>query len=207
MAEQQYEGKPAWRDLAIEEHRALRAEVIASLQGQLQALGLGTAAIGVLAVGGFAVWDEAPYGTAAVFFVGLPALALLGLFVWTGENVRIMRAGTHLLFLEQEMHRLHPDMPRSVFSWEMRMAGERKHPTLATLDLRYMPVAIVYAVVALGSVFVGRQLADDEQITFFSDARNWLAVVMCVVIVASLFTCLAQIHLLNARNARAVKPS
>jgi hypothetical protein len=207
VAETQLKEIPSWRDLALEEHRALRTEVIASLQGQLQALGLGTAAIGVLAAGAFTVWEEAPYGAAAVFFVGLPALALLGLFIWTGENARIMRAGTHLLALEQEMKRLHPDMPSTVFSWERRLAGERTRFALVTLDLRYLPVSIVYATIAIGSVFVGRQLAGDESIAFFSDARNWLATLMCAVIVGSLAVCLVQIPLLRRRNVRTLESS
>jgi len=186
-----------WRDLAIEEYRALRAEVIASLQGQLQALGLGTAAIGVLAAGGFNVWDRSPYGAAAVFFVGLPLLALLGLYVWTGENARIMGAGTHMLLIEHEMRVLYPGMPRNVFSWEAQLAEKKRDRNLLTIDLRFVPVSLIYSIIAIGSVLVGRHLVESEQVVFFSTASDWLTGGVCLLVVASLALCLRQMWLLH----------
>lgn len=62
-----------WLDAVMEEYKAVRQEVLTSMQTQQTSLSFGTATLGILAAGGFNAWDH-DVPAVLVFLVGIPTL-------------------------------------------------------------------------------------------------------------------------------------
>src|SRR5207253_2376382 len=82
----------SWTDLALEEYRALRAEVVATMQTQGNSLSFGSATLGLVAAGAFNVWKEA-FLTTVIFMFVVPFVCSLVLIIWMGEVTMMHRAG------------------------------------------------------------------------------------------------------------------
>lgn len=102
--------EPPWLDIALEEYKALRAEILTTMQTQQSTLTIGTAALGIIAAGAFNLWDE-PF-VATILFLGVaPFLSMLVLTIWIGEVTRMMRAGSYLQQFEATIHTAVPALP------------------------------------------------------------------------------------------------
>lgn len=115
---------PDWRTAVLAEYQAHRAEVLAEGQGQQQTLAFGATAVGILAAGGFNVWDDRLLA-AAVFLGAIPLLCVLILVQWSGRTAGLMRIGVYLERLEKALRSGYPSAPRSVLCWEETLSNLR----------------------------------------------------------------------------------
>lgn len=109
-----------WQELALEEYRALRGEIVATMQTQDGGLRLGVAAIGIVSAAGFNVWNDTA-ASALIFLAVVPFVSAVVLTVWMGEVSRMMRAGRHVYRLEKFIHDQNPGLPDPVMTWETRL--------------------------------------------------------------------------------------
>jgi hypothetical protein len=103
--------------VALEEYRALRGEIIASLSMQQTVLSFSTLALGGLALAGLHELrqDGDPALALLIFLLLLPLVSYVTLFIWLGEYARTTRAGLFLSKLEQRINEWVGD---DVLSWE-----------------------------------------------------------------------------------------
>jgi hypothetical protein len=131
-AEATARAREQWRSLLIEEYKALREEVIASLASQQQILGFGAATLGLVIGPGLALWGsnteatELPFLIVFGFFV--PLLSGIVVVIWFGEVLRMIRAGYAVAGLEST---LNDDLkeagwPAPALSWESFLRDERQ---------------------------------------------------------------------------------
>jgi len=143
----------SWTDLALEEYRALRAEVVATMQTQGNSLSFGSATLGLVAAGAFNVWKEA-FLTTVIFMFVVPFVCSLVLIIWMGEVTMMHRAGEHLLGLETELQRAFGVKPEGpVFSWESHLrSGPRRE---RHFGWNYAAIIWMFLSIAAGSVLLG----------------------------------------------------
>lgn len=115
--------------VALEEYRTLRQEILNSITAQYQILTIGAGAVGLLAT---AVLGQDSDGAGAAtadaraqtlfdlggLLVGIPLLCLLVVVMWMNEVNRMLRAGRFLLDVEQVLNDL-VALP-GLLSWESR---------------------------------------------------------------------------------------
>jgi hypothetical protein len=146
-----------WVELALEEYKALRAEVLTTMQTQQGTLTFGTAAVGILAAGGFNVWKDELAAT-LVFLLALPLLSKLVVVIWMGEVVRMMRAGRHLQELEVRFASAYPEVLElgPVMRWETSLRDPeaqllwRRH-----YEWNYAAIVLLFWLIAVTSVGLG----------------------------------------------------
>lgn len=143
-----------WVDVALEEYRALRAEVLITFQTQHTTLTWGTAALGILIGLGFNAWDER-FIAQFTFLGAVPAIAYLVLIIWMGELTRMMRVGKYLSELEGRINEsLRPQA--AALGWETFLRKEAAVPGKTGHRLwNYRAVILVYQSLAVGAVAIG----------------------------------------------------
>jgi hypothetical protein len=188
------EHSPAWLPLALKEYEALRAEILATMDTQQGTLRFGTAALSILAVGAFNVWEDKLVTTLAFLFVA-PFLSKLVITIWMGEVTRMMRAGDHLKRVEDRFHELFPEMPKPVMSWETSL----RDPTSATTrwkrhyEWNYLAIVLMFWSIAVASMALGVYQGLSGGLPI-SDAGVWaLAGVVFLASVGGLFLVLRQL--------------
>jgi hypothetical protein len=103
-------------DCLLEEWKAVRAELVSTMQVQQSILSFGTATIGLLLTAAFALrgkGDQRLRGDLLVVF--LPLLSYMVLTVWYAEVMRMFRAGAYLLRLEKYADQV---FGRGTLRWE-----------------------------------------------------------------------------------------
>lgn len=126
-----------WLTIVMEEYRTLRREIIASLAMQQSSLTLGTLALGGLAVAGLHDWADAESSLSlVVFLLVVPLISYISVFIWLGEYVRMMRAGSFLTRIENKVNRslgvAEAAFEEKALTWEaeLRTASERRPASL-----------------------------------------------------------------------------
>ena len=96
-----------WKMLG-EEYKTLREESRQISVNMFVALQIGTALVAVVMAAGFSVWGEDHTAVIVIFFVLVPLLGSLALFLWLGEMLRFKRVGDYLCFVEAKVGKLSP---------------------------------------------------------------------------------------------------
>jgi hypothetical protein len=122
--------------LALEEYRALRAEIILCLERRITILSYGLTAIGVLvaaAINAFgprqSMGTNPPSTSPIVLSLGevillivLPTTAFYVLWIWFAETRRVRRASQYLYGLERDINTL---VGKCILRWEHSLRPER----------------------------------------------------------------------------------
>lgn len=150
------ERTPAWLQLAIKEYEALRAEILTTMETQQGALRFGTAALSILIIGTFNVWEDKLVTTLAFLFV-VPFLSNLVITIWIGEVTRMMRAGDHVSRVEAQFQELYPDMPKPFMRWE---TGLRDPSSTTTrwkrhYEWNYLAIILMFWAISVASMGLG----------------------------------------------------
>lgn len=98
-------GKANRLDVVMHEYDAIRGEVETTLSSQVAILSFGAATIGLLVAAAAALWDDQPALTGLILLLTVPLASFLTLAVYSGELVRLMRAGLFLNSLECAVNR------------------------------------------------------------------------------------------------------
>lgn len=144
----------SWQELALEEYRALRDEIVATMQTQDGGLRLGVAAIGVVSAAGFNVWGDTA-AAAFIFLAVVPFVSAVVLTVWMGEVSRMMRAGSHIHRLELFIHAQNPGLPDPVMTWETRLRDPLSDITRWERQYEWNYHAIVLLFWSIGIAAIG----------------------------------------------------
>lgn len=183
------EGKPPWLDLAITEYEALRDEILTTMETQQGTLRFGTAALSILVVGAINVWDDKLVTTLAFLFA-VPFLSKLVITIWMGEVTRMMRAGDHLVDVENQFQKLYPEMPEPIMRWETGLRDPRSSTTRHKrhYEWNYLAIILMFWSIAVASMALGvyQGLSGGLQT---SDGWVWTigVLVLCASIVGLLF--------------------
>lgn len=149
--------------LLLEEYRALRAEITASLAAQHAALSYGIAAVALVTVALGTIWNKSPGLTGLALMTIVP----LGLFfvftVWGTEIGRMRRAGAYIGgYLEPRINDV--SLVSNGLAWEAWLEGtlpplpQSQRPRKArqrSLDVGVAAVAALLAVFAVTAFAVG----------------------------------------------------
>jgi hypothetical protein len=146
----------SWQELALAEYRALREEIVATMQTQDGGLRLGVAAIGVVSAAGFNVWDDTA-AAALIFLAVVPFVSAVVLTVWMGEVSRMMRAGSHIHRLEQFIHEQNPGLPGPVMTWETRLRDPLSDITRweRQYEWNYHAIVVMFWSIGIASIGAG----------------------------------------------------
>ena len=147
---------PAWLELALEEYRALRAEIVATMETQDGGLRFGIAALGIVSAAGFNVWDETVAAT-LIFLVVIPFVSVVVLTVWMGEVARMMRAGAHILKLEEVFQDRIAGLPEPIMRWETNLRDRAADTTRwdRHYEWNYVAIVLVFWAIGLASIAAG----------------------------------------------------
>jgi hypothetical protein len=149
-----------WLDAVLEEYKAMRQEVLTSMQTQQSSLSFGAATLGILAAGGFNAWGE-PVPAVAVFLVGIPTLSGLVVLVWLGELTRMQRAGSVLVEIETKVNEALASEGRGpALSWETALRERR-----LKLTWNYLAIMAAFALLAAGSFALGAAKGIDSALS------------------------------------------
>lgn len=150
----------------MHEYDAIRQEVVTTLTNQVSTLSFGAATVGLLVAAGAALWDDAKLLSGLLLLFVVPSVCFLTLAIYSGELVRLMRAGLFLNTLEncvnraqrcdQETERPDPDPDRdpvAVLTWEQWRSIRSK---LGDVDaLNRTAIVCVFILLAIGFMFMG----------------------------------------------------
>ena len=164
----------------MEEYKAIRAEILASISAQQSILRFGSAI--VLAMVVFVIRDlgslrnptEVSWFVSLVLLVVVPLSCYTTVIIWLGEIWRMMRAGEYLEIFEREMN--DSDFQnQNVLNWEnwRRSTGNTKVHFL--LRGNYWGTAVLFYGGSLLSIILGTYLLfkiDETTIAFAACAAN-----------------------------------
>jgi hypothetical protein len=154
----------------MHEYDAIRGEVETTLGSQVAILSFGSATVGLLVAAAAALWRDQTALTGMILILGVPLVCFLTLAVYSGELVRLMRAGLFLNHLECSVNEAlhartsgHADRdgraeePASArgtsLTWE-QWSSIRKDG--ADIDrLNRLAIMMVFLVLAIGFTFAG----------------------------------------------------
>jgi hypothetical protein len=145
---------PAWQGLALEEYRALRGEILTTMQTQDGGLRFGVAVIGIVSAAGFNMWDDTVPAT-LIFLAVIPFVSAVVLTVWMGEVARMMRAGKHIERLEAVFKASFPDLPSPVMRWETNLRDPHSDITRWERHYEWNYHAIVLIFWSIGVAAIG----------------------------------------------------
>lgn len=137
----------------MEEYRALRAEILASVTGQQSILTFGTVAVSILASATFSQArdaDQARSFHVALLLFGLPTLCFAVVAMWMNEVSRMLRAGWHLHNLEPSINAA---LGATVLTWESKKAHAADQPDIEKNHFRL--VSIVFGTLTLTFMGLG----------------------------------------------------
>ena len=157
----------AWLELALEEYRALRGEIVATMETQDGGLRFGIAALGIVSAAGFNVWDDT-VAAMLIFLVAVPFVSVVVLTVWMGEVARMMRAGHHVLKLEKVFRKKIDGLPEPIMKWETNLRDRTADTTRwdRHYEWNYLAIVLVFWTIAIASIAAGlyRALWGDDPI-------------------------------------------
>ena len=201
--------RPPWLDLALEEYKALRSEIIETQKAQQWTVGLSFTALGIVAS---QVTDllGSPVAAVAVFIVLVPLVICAFLLVWLAQIGGMMRLGEQICRLEQ---RVHEDKiaPEEVFAWESYL----RRPVSQTRSFRlyewgYQGILAIYSFLALGSIVLGRhpvKPTDDELGWLGGTLAGISRVTLLALLVAAVVIVVALVSIRELRKLRPVYES
>lgn len=171
----------AWLEVALEEYKTLREEILRSIDTQQTILRLGTAAAGIVpAVSVNFVDEEIPQGV--LFLLFAPLVSYLILIVWMGEVLRLIRAGAFLRGLET---RINAALERPALGWEYWAHQLQEHgraPVIRSVEgFHMLGIVSMFSLIALGSMAAGIAVLHGTSL-----AGWWLAALVAAAAVGTI---------------------
>ncbi len=140
----------------LEEYKTLRQEIANSITAQYAIVSFGAVAVGLLVTAGARAGAQPgrPPGVdeallAAIFLLGVPAICLLVVVMWMNEVARMLRAGYHVLRLEERINLL---AGRVLLTWESA-AHQESQPDVERVH--YKLLTRVFGLIALVFIALG----------------------------------------------------
>jgi hypothetical protein len=146
--------KPESRDLdlVMHEYDAIRGEVLTTLTNQVSTLSFGAATVGLLVAAAAALWDDAELLSGLLLLFAVPSVCFLTLAIYSGELVRLMRAGLFLNRLENCVNEARPHR-EPVLIWEQWKTIRTRPRDVDRLNRA--AIVCVFVLLALGFMAMG----------------------------------------------------
>jgi hypothetical protein len=116
-----------WLDSSLKEYEALRAECLVSISTQQTILGFGIATLGLVIGAGIGLQNQISVMTFGLIFgLFVPLFSGTVLTIWSGEVLRMVRAGDAVARLEEEINNYgHREFgwTRPALTWETALRG------------------------------------------------------------------------------------
>jgi hypothetical protein len=109
-----------WIDIKLEEYKIIRTEINNYVKIQYTLISLGFTAIGALAGFGISILDDIL--SLVIFFVGIPILSNILLFLWTGLVRRSLRNASYCYMIEKEISKViskPQKIKQNALNWEI----------------------------------------------------------------------------------------
>jgi 8-oxo-dGTP diphosphatase len=110
-----------WLNVVLEEYKAVRAEILVSLQLQQQVIAFGITVLGAASAVGLNFLQSNVYVSAGIGLIS-PAIALVVVLVWVGELERMVRAGAWVALTERRLATSFAPLPPPL-GWESALRG------------------------------------------------------------------------------------
>lgn len=155
-------GRDQWLTVVLEEYKAVRAEILASMQQQQQVIAFGVtvlAAVGALTA---ASVDKHPLLGLVLGLFG-PVVSFVVMLMWIAEVERMTRAGTWVALMESRLRLAfqQENLP-SPLGWESSLRGVRNPLPTRRVLYKYRGLALVLTILGSSAGVVG----------FFSNAKT-----------------------------------
>jgi len=86
-----------------EEYKSLREESKQASINMFSALSWGAAILGILISVGFSQWNKQHAVVLLIFFIVIPIISAIDMFLWLGEALRFKRVGDYICLIEQKV--------------------------------------------------------------------------------------------------------
>ena len=139
-------------DLVMHEYDAIRGEVLTTLTNQVSTLSFGAATVGLLVAAAAALWDDAELLSGLLLLFAVPSICFLTLTIYSGELVRLMRAGLFLNTLENCVNEAKPHY-EPVLIWEQWKSIRTRPRDVDRLNRA--AIVCVFVLLALGFMIMG----------------------------------------------------
>jgi hypothetical protein len=147
-------------DLVMHEYDAIRGEVETTLSNQVSTLSFGAATVGLLVAAAAALWNDAELLSGLLLLFVVPLVCFLALAIYSGELVRLMRAGLFLNAIENSVneaerpdHKAEWPEPEAVLIWEQWRSIRSR---LGDVDaLNRTAIVCVFVLLAVGFMVMG----------------------------------------------------
>jgi len=143
----------SWIEVALEEYKTLRQEILQSMQAQQAIVNYGLAVVGVLLGVAFNSWQQTVPAT-VLLLAFVPIVCYLVLFVWLGEIARMMRAGQYLKQLEEKISSKFPNESPPL-AWENYLREPVARAGTPQMVWNYIAVVGLFLLAAIVAVVVG----------------------------------------------------
>jgi hypothetical protein len=165
-------------DLVMHEYDAIRGEVLTTLTNQVSTLSFGAATVGLLVAAAAALWDDAELLSGLLLLFAVPSVCFLTLAIYSGELVRLMRAGLFMNTLENRVNEARPQH-EPVLIWE-QWKSIRTRPS--DVDrLNRAAIVCVFVLLAVGFMAMGWWRLDTiEQVQ-----PGWVTVFLVISVLAT----------------------
>jgi len=137
----------------LREYDALRHEILHSMTQRTQIASFGVGAVGALWAATFLKGspNNHPMFVLLMLNVAIPAVSVIVLVMWLGENVRARRAGAYVRDLEERINREAGD---GALGWEHWLLEEGLH-----LHGAYLAPIVFFLLISIGAPIAGGTLA------------------------------------------------
>lgn len=88
--------------ILAEEYKSLRDESKQASINMFDALRWGAAVLGVVIAAGFTQWNKQHAVVLLTFYIVIPVLSAMAMFLWLGEAARFKRVGDYICLIEQK---------------------------------------------------------------------------------------------------------
>ena len=159
-------------DAKMEEYRAVRAEILASINAQQSNLRFGSAIVLAMIIfamrGAIDDANEDSLFPLLVLLLAAPMSCYIAIVMWIGELWRMMRAGEYVEQLEREINQEHFEN-KKILNWENWRRSDANSKVDFMLRGNYWGTLVLFFGGALFSILIGTFLA-------YSDGKTGLAV-------------------------------
>jgi hypothetical protein len=174
-------------EVVLVEYKALREEVVATMNNRSAILRSGLIAVGtIFAAGGIAgqSGDKNSALSAALLIYAAPCVAICILSIWVGEYCRMQRAGAFLGLLEAKINSMAGEQPLLV--WETYLSKNAEHMTdpYAAVVFLLGSISVFSAVAGIFVASAGVDLPGDESTSTWLLVMSGVSVSICSLVYA-----------------------
>jgi hypothetical protein len=140
-------------ELVMHEYDAIRGEILVTLSNQVSTLSFGAATVGLLVAATAALWKDAELLSGLLLLLIVPMVCFLTLAIYSGEQVRLMRAGLFINRLENCVNHAGRSRGGALLTWEQWQEIRAGSGDVDAMNR--IAITLVFALLAVGFIAMG----------------------------------------------------